>query len=98
MLVWLEDLAFAAPIYLFKQYISKNKWFWIPIAIGFSLFFASQHVYLGYSWALVTILYPYLISCKYSLRFGFGTVMMCHVLYDFITYYTTVLSNYQVGK
>ena len=88
-LVWWEDAIFALPIYwLLKK---CKKWIAIPLIIALSLYFGYGHLYQGWFAVGLLSIYPYFISYRYGKRVGFGTVMVCHVLYDFITFYTAIL-------
>lgn len=84
MVFW-EDMFHAFPIWLARDYFKLSKWIWIPIAVGLSLMFASGHIYLGLTWAATTLIYPYFISYRLGKQYGFGTVMVCHILYDVAT-------------
>ena len=87
MLVFLEDAFFVMiPYYLTKN--KQNKAFNFVIWLGFSVLFASGHVYQGLFVAAITGLYPYFISRKYALKSSFITVMACHFMYDCITMLT----------
>ena len=86
MLVFWEDAFFVLPMILAFKYLKKS--IAILVAITLSLIFAHGHLYQGYIAVAITSLYPYFISYKYSKKFGMGTVMVCHILYDFITFYT----------
>lgn len=93
MVFW-EDAIFAIPmVFLFKY---MKKWITIPLVIGLSLLFASGHMYQGW-WAVgITAFYPYFVSYRFGIKVGFGTVMVCHILYDFITVYTEIFLPYLV--
>lgn len=54
---------------------------------GMSLLFMYGHSYQG-NIGYLTVIYPFLIAYRYGIKVGFGTVMVCHVLYDIITYST----------
>ncbi len=60
----------------------KNKWIQYFIWAVFSVIFALGHVSYGYPWAAVTLLLPYFVSRKYGLRYGFGTTMLAHIIFD----------------
>lgn len=64
------------------------------LAVALSINFALGHAYQGVGGVLITMLYPYFISYRYGKKVGFGTVMICHILYDFITFYTVFLMRY----
>ena len=80
-MVWWEDLVFALPIFYTKKFFSKK--IWIPVAIISSSLFGLGHIYQGIVAVAVTGLYPYFISNKYGEKHGFGTVMLCNIVYDF---------------
>lgn len=87
-LVFWEDAFFAIPLIFAFKYL--NKYIAIVIAVVLSLWFGYGHVYQGYWVALVISLYPYFISKYFGEKYGMGTVMICHILYDFITFYTII--------
>lgn len=87
-LVFWEDAFFAIPLVFAFKYL--NKYIAIVIAVVLSLWFGYGHVYQGYWVALVISLYPYFISKYFGEKYGMGTVMICHILYDFITFYTII--------
>lgn len=91
-LVWWEDGFYVLPIYLAFKYLPKK--YAITIAILFSVQFGLGHIYQGLPAVFITGLYPYFVSYRYGIKYGFGTVMIGHVLYDFITYYTVILAPY----
>ena len=87
-----EDAFFSIlGVYFFKDFLKLRKKFWIPIAIAFSVLFASGHVIYGLPWATMTLFFPYFLSYRYGKKYGYGTAMACHVLYDFTTILTVKL-------
>ena len=86
MLVFWEDMFFVMPIYFVKDYLKSHKYVWIPVAVVMSLVFGSLHVYQGYVAAAVLSIYPFFISYRYGIKNGFGTVMVCHIIFDFVTH------------
>lgn len=86
-LVFWEDFCFGVPIYLAFKYL-KRKWISVVITIFLSLLFASGHMYEGKQAVVLTAFLPYFGFYKYGKKFGFGTTMVCHILYDFLTFYT----------
>lgn len=89
-LVFWEDLFYVIPIY-YTRYLKDHKYLkycWYLLIIGLSAHFGIGHLYQGLFAVLITALYPYFISYKYGKDVGFGTVMVCHVLYDMITFLT----------
>lgn len=84
LFVFLEDVFFVMlPFYLTKkirvQYINLMIW------IFFSLIFGIGHRYQGVSAIFITAIYPYFISNRYAKKTSFGTVMICHFLWDCFT-------------
>ena len=93
-LVFWEDAFFAMPIYYAQKWLKKK--YWITLAIISSVIFGTFHVYQGLFAMFITMVYPYFISVRYGKKVGFGTVMICHMLYDFITVYTLYFLMYLV--
>lgn len=83
-LVFWEDFFFAVPIYFMMKYM-KRRWLAIAITIALSALFASGHMYEGPRAVFVTFFLPYFVTYQYGKKYGFGTTMCCHVLYDFST-------------
>lgn len=91
LIVFLEDAFFVMiPYYICKKI--NYKPLKVLIWTLFSLLFASGHVYQGLFVALITGFYPYFISRKYAEKTTFATVMVCHFLYDCMTFLTVKLS------
>ena len=84
-LVFWEDSFFVLPIYWAMKKLSK--WKGIAVAVLLSGLFGYGHMYEGYIAVALLSLYPYHISYKNGLKYGFGTIMVCHILYDFMTFY-----------
>jgi hypothetical protein len=55
------------------------------IIFGICFNFMLGHLYQG-AIGMLAILYPFYISYKYGKKNGFGTVMICHILFDLISY------------
>jgi len=85
-LVFWEDLFFGGSCYLIANFI-KSKWFAVPLLIAVSIWFGSGHLYQGYLVAAFACVYPYFISRRFALTSGFGTVMCCHIIYDYFSVY-----------
>lgn len=88
--VFWEDACHGLPLVLLRKLIGTRKWTW-PIHGFFTamimLEFGLGHLYQGVAAAALLSLYiPY--SIKMGQKYGFGTVMICHTLFDL----TTVLS------
>lgn len=83
--VFWEDVYFGMPIaWLMKKVFPKYPKLAITLTIIISTIFATGHLYQG-AIGMVTIIYPFFISYKYGKKYGFGTVMICHMLYDFFS-------------
>lgn len=93
-MVWWEDAFFVLPIFLAFKYC--NKYLAIAVAIFFSMWFGFGHAYQGLYGVMITSIYPVFISLRYGRKYGFGTVMICHILYDFLTYYAIVIAPFLV--
>ena len=86
ILVFWEDAFFVLPIYFAMK--RCRIWVAVPLIIVLSAIFGMGHAYQGYWGIFVTSLYPFCISYRFGKKYGFGTVMICHILYDFATIYT----------
>lgn len=96
-LVFWEDAFFAMSIYYIKDVFKFSKYIWIPFTIIISLYFGQGHLYQGLVAGLVSCIVPYYVFYKLGLKYGFGTTMLCHVLYDMITYTTVKLAPYIIN-
>jgi len=95
-LVFWEDAFFAIPIYYMKDKWKWSRYLWMPVVAILSVTFAIGHIYQG-QWAFfATLLVPYVIWYRYGKRFGFGTVMICHILFDQMTILAFRMLNYVV--
>lgn len=90
LIVFWEDAFFGLPIYYFTKKFKKKVW--IPLVVILSGLFGLGHLYQGIQFAILSAIYPYFISYRYGRKHGFGTVMICHTLYDFITYITIIFA------
>lgn len=94
MWVWWEDAVFVLPFFflrkVFHRYIVFVLW------IVSSAVFAYGHLYQGYEVMALTALYPFFISYRYGKKYGMGTVMVAHVLFDFSQIISMVLYPYLV--
>lgn len=89
--VFWEDACYVLPLALLaKMYGSKKlfKYLLYPLLVAaVSLSFGSGHIYEGTSAAITLSFYvPFML--KFGKKYGFGTVIMAHVLYDLITHFT----------
>lgn len=83
-LVFWEDFFFGVPIYFAFKYL-KNKKIAIALTVVLSILFGLGHLYQGWYVVGITALLPYFVCYKYGKKYGFGTTMVCHMLYDFST-------------
>lgn len=79
--VWWEDAVFVLPFFYFRNWLTK--YYYIALWVLFSLVFGYFHLYQGYIAMGVASLYPFLISYRYGKKFGMGTVMVAHIIFDF---------------
>lgn len=96
-MVWWEDAVFSIPIYLLSTSTKINKVVKISLIVIISMLFGLGHTYQGLFGVAITSLYPYFISTRYAKQHGFGTVMLCHILYDIITIGTIRLAPFIIG-
>lgn len=91
--VFWEDACHGLPLLLIQRLIGTKKWTW-PIhgfLIGLVMLeFGLGHVYQGLWAALFLSCYvPY--SIKLGKKYGFGTVMIGHTMFDLVTILTVKL-------
>lgn len=91
VLVFWEDAFFGIPLYYAWKYC--RRWFALLVTIGFSVWFGFGHGYQGNYAIVLTALYPYFISYRFGSQYGFGTVMVSHIMYDMATYYTILYAS-----
>jgi hypothetical protein len=86
-LVFWEDFFFAIPIYFIMKKCQR-QWLKISSIVLISALFGLGHLYQG--WLAVALLSfaPYFISYHYGKKYGFGTVMLAHIMYDCATIFT----------
>lgn len=96
-LVFWEDTFFGMPIYFANKYI-KNKWVFGAFVVALSLLFGSGHAYQGIYGVVITSFLPYFICYKYGSKYGFGTTMVGHILYDFSTIAALKLAPFLIYK
>ena len=91
LMVFWEDACHTLPLVILARNLGLDKW-WkkglIGAAIGMVMIsFGLGHVYQGYAAAAMLSFYiPF--SYKKGQQVGFGTVMLCHMLYDLATILT----------
>jgi hypothetical protein len=87
--VFWEDVCHGLPLVILQKLIGRKRW-WAKalnsIALSIvMLSFGLGHLYQGPLVALLLCFYiPY--SMKLGKQYGFGTVMVCHTLYDLVTF------------
>lgn len=92
IMVFWEDAFFSLfCIYFIKDYLKLSKKFWLPIAIASGFVFGIGHLYQGLLVASIISFAPFFISYRFGKKFGWGTMMICHILYDFTTLLTVKL-------
>ena len=89
LLVFWEDTFFTLPILILEQYGVSKLVRNILLATS-AVVFASGHLAYGGIWAFCTLFYVPLISYRLGKRYGLGTVMLGHVVYDFVTVITSI--------
>lgn len=88
MVFW-EDAVYTLPLLILNRLKVSNKIIYPLLALSAFGFFLG-HLSYGMVWALVTLLYIPFISYRYGLKYGLGTVMICHIIYDVVTYLNIV--------
>ena len=78
--VWWEDACFVLPYLLLYNRFGKKAYFALPLFILTSFYFSLGHLYQGPT-GYVTFLFPF-ISFYYAKKYGAGTTMLCHIIYD----------------
>jgi len=83
-LVFWEDMFFAVPLYFIWKYMNR-KWLQISLTVMLSILFGLGHAYQCLQGIAITAFLPYFVSYHFGKKYGFGTSMCGHVLYDFST-------------
>lgn len=92
--VFWEDACHGMPLFFIQMWLGTDKW-WKQVIHALLLAvvmveFGLGHVYQGVPAAIALSFYiPY--SIKLGKKFGFGTVMLCHILFDLTTILTLKL-------
>jgi hypothetical protein len=85
--VFWEDAVHALPLVILGKMFGQKTWYkWIrwPLLIGVMLSFGSGHLYQGtFAAAALSFYIPF--SMSKGDKYGFGTIMLCHMLYDALT-------------
>lgn len=88
--VFWEDMFFVFPLLYINKYLKSNILFYL-FGLVASISFASGHIYQSHLWAAILLIYP---TVMYYLgkKHGLGTVMVSHVTYDLVTYFTMLFA------
>jgi len=89
-LVFWEDFFFAVPIYFIMKHCQR-KWLRVLSIVTLSILFGLGHAYQGLSGIVITAFLPYFVSYNFGKKYGFGTSMLGHILYDVSTAYMVIL-------
>ncbi len=88
--VFWEDAVYVLPLVILARLYSDKTWYkyvkW-PLLILTMISFGSGHMYQGVL-ASIGLCFCIPFSKKMGMKYGFGTVMACHILYDMITILT----------
>ena len=91
-----EDAVFVLlPIYYAEKFLPK--WGFVISAVVSSIVFGLGHLYQGWFIVLLLSFYPYFISYKYGKKYGFGTVIILHTIYDLVIFGNTTLLHHIKG-
>lgn len=90
LFVFWEDLFFAYPIIIVENYIN-NKYLRNLLIFAISFMFMMGHTYQGLR-GLITIVIPYFVMAKVGKKYGLGTSMVGHVMYDLFTVLTVIFA------
>jgi membrane protease YdiL (CAAX protease family) len=92
-LVFWEDFFFAIPIYFIMKKCKRN-WLKVISIILISALFGLGHLYQGWEAVVALAFAPYFITYHYGKKYGFGTTMIAHIMYDCATIITFKLLPY----
>lgn len=88
--VYWEDAVHVLPLVIFARMFSGKSWYkWAqwPLLVAVMVSFGSGHLYQGVLAACgISFYIPF--SKKMGEKYGFGTVMLCHIMYDMTTLLT----------
>jgi hypothetical protein len=87
--VFWEDLCHGLPILILKKLIGVNKWCtksaYMLMMLAVMVTFGLGHTYQGI-WPAVFLSFYIPYSVQKGEQYGFGTIMIGHMLYDFVTF------------
>lgn len=95
-LVFWEDAFFALPIYYMIDKWKWSQYIYLPIIAVLSICFGLGHMYQFEAAYFATLIIPYGVFYKFGKRYGFGTTMICHILFDMITFLTFKMSPFLI--
>lgn len=84
--VFWEDAIHGLPLLILREWIKDKKYLkylYYPVLFLFMFEFALGHLYQGLGGLFLGLYIPY--SINMGKKHGFGTVMICHMLYDLCT-------------
>lgn len=88
--VYWEDMCNTIPLVILGTMIAGKKYLkplYLALMTAMCLTFGALHAYEGLQAMIVMAMYiPFTI--RLGKKYGFGTVMLCHIAYDLITYFT----------
>lgn len=87
-LVFWEDAFFAIPIYYMIDRWNWSKYIYMPFIAITAVVFGLGHMYQFEMAYFATLIVPYFVFYKAGRKYGFGTSMICHILFDMITFIT----------
>lgn len=88
--VYWEDMCNALPLVIIGRMIVDKKWLkplHIALIAAMSMTFGAMHAYEGLQ-AAVTMMFYIPFTMRLGQKYGFGTVMLCHIAYDLVTFFT----------
>lgn len=100
LLVFWEDFFFGIPLYYIHKLAEKYKYFKImkwPLTIMIVSLFGLGHAYQGPYGMTMNAFLLYFVCLRFGRLYGFGTTMICHILYDAATVYSIILLPYLLG-
>lgn len=86
--VFWEDAFFAIPIYYMIDKWKWHRYIYMPIIAIASIYFGLGHMYQFEMAYFAALIIPYAVFYKAGKKYGFGTSMICHILFDMITFLT----------
>lgn len=86
--VFWEDAFFAIPIYYMIDRWNWSKYITYPFMAITAIIFGLGHMYQFEMAYFATLVIPYMVFYRAGKKYGFGTSMICHILFDMITFLT----------